>query len=146
MARLHAKHGAVLMVLGEQGEAEAVYHRALDLIRQTADRQGEIAILVALSEVYRRDHREAPAIAAIEQALALARALGDQAGEARCLANRVYLRSSGYGQLVEMTPDAEEALRLARVSGDPKLVAEALVSSAGAPVARGVRPQPWVAP
>ena len=46
MARLHAKHGAVLMVLGEQ-EAEAVYHRALDLIRQTADRQGEIAILVA---------------------------------------------------------------------------------------------------
>ena len=48
MARLHAKHGAVLMVLGEQGEAEAVYHRALDLIRQTADRQGEIAILVAL--------------------------------------------------------------------------------------------------
>ena len=78
--------------------------------------------------MYRRDHREAPAIAAIEQALALARALGDRAGEARCLANRVYLRSSGYGQLVEMTPDAEEALRLARVSGDPKLVAEALVS------------------
>jgi class 3 adenylate cyclase/tetratricopeptide (TPR) repeat protein len=128
VARLHAKHGAVLMVLGEHGEAEAVYHRALDLIRQTADRQGEIDILVGLSEVYRRDHREAPAIAAIEQALAMARALGDRAGEALCLANRVYLRSSGYGQLVEMTPDAEEALHLARVSGDPKLLAEALVS------------------
>jgi predicted ATPase len=49
VARLHAKHGAVLMVLGEHGEAEAVYHRALDLIRQTADRQGEIDILVGLS-------------------------------------------------------------------------------------------------
>jgi class 3 adenylate cyclase/tetratricopeptide (TPR) repeat protein len=128
VARLHAKHAAVLMVLGEHGEAEAVYHRALDLMRQTADRQGEIAILAGLSEVYRRDHREAPAIAAIEQALAMARALDDRACEALCLANRVYLRTSGYGQLVEMTPDAEEALRLARVCGDPKLLAEALVS------------------
>jgi class 3 adenylate cyclase/tetratricopeptide (TPR) repeat protein len=128
VARLYAKHGAVLLVLGEHGEAEAAYHRALDLIRQTADRQGEIDLLVGLSEVYRREHREAPAIAAIEQALAMARELGDRACEARCLANRVYLRSSGHGQLVEMTPDAEEALRLARVIGDPKLVAEALVS------------------
>jgi tetratricopeptide (TPR) repeat protein len=128
VARLHAKYGAVLLVLGEQREAAAMYHRALDLIRQTADRQDEIALLVELSEVYRREHREAPAIVAIEQALARARALGDQAGEARCLANRVYLRTSGYGQLVTMTPDAEEALRLARVSGDPKLGAEALIS------------------
>jgi len=128
VARLYAKHGAVLMVLGEHGEAEAIYHRALDLMRQTADRHGEIALLVAVSEVYRRDHREAAAVAAIEQALALARVLGDRASEALCLANRVYLRTSGYGQLVAMTPDAEEALRLARGSGDPKLVAEALVS------------------
>ena len=128
MARLHAKHGAVLMVLGEHEGAEAGYHRALELIRQTADRRGEIEILVELSVVYRRYHREAPAIAAIEQALAMARELGDQACEARCLANRVFLRSSGYGQLVEMTPDAEEALRLARVIGDPKLLTEALVS------------------
>jgi hypothetical protein len=78
--------------------------------------------------VYRRGHREAPAIAAIEQGLAMARELGDRACEALCLANRVYLRSSGYGQLIEMTPDAEEALHLARVIGDPKLLAEALVS------------------
>ena len=38
------------------------------------------------------------------------------------------LRSAGYGQLVETTPDAEEALRLAREIGDPKLLAEALIS------------------
>jgi tetratricopeptide (TPR) repeat protein len=128
VARLHAKYGAVLVVLGEQEEAEAAYHRALELIQQTADRHGEIALLAELSEVYRREHRDAPAVAAIEQALAMARALGDRAGEARCLATRVYLRTSGYGQLVAMTPDAEEALHLARVSGDPKPVAEALVS------------------
>ena len=41
--------------LGEYEEAEAAYHRALDLIRQTADRRGEIDILVGLSEVYRRE-------------------------------------------------------------------------------------------
>ena len=58
----------------------------------------------------------------------MARELGDRACEARCLAHRASIRSVGYGQLVETTPDAEEALRLAREIGDPKLVAEALVS------------------
>ena len=104
------------------------YQRALELLRQTADRRGEINILAALSLVYRRYHREAPAIASIEQALAMARELGDRAYEALCLANRAYIRSSGYGQLVETTPDAEEALRLAREIGDPKLLMETLIS------------------
>jgi class 3 adenylate cyclase/tetratricopeptide (TPR) repeat protein len=128
MARLHAKHGAVLMVLGEYEGAVTAYQRALELIKQTEDRRGEIDIRVGLSEVYRRDHREEPAIAAIEQALAMARELGDRACEALCLANRVSIRSSGYGQLVDATPDAGEALRLAREIGDPKLLAEALIS------------------
>jgi tetratricopeptide (TPR) repeat protein len=128
VARLHARQGAVLAVLGEYEEAVAAHQRALELIQQTADRRGEIDILVALSLVYRRYHREAPAIAAIEQALAMARELGDQACEALCLANRAYLRSTGYGQLVETTPDAEEALRLAREIGDPKLLIETLIS------------------
>jgi class 3 adenylate cyclase/tetratricopeptide (TPR) repeat protein len=127
VARLHIKHGAVLMVLGEYEGAVAAYQRALDLIRQTADRRGEIDILVELSEVYRRYHRAEPAIAGIEQALAMARELGDRACEARCLTNRAYIRSSGYGRIVETTPDAEEALHLAREIGDPKLLAETLI-------------------
>ena len=127
MAPLHAKHGAVLMVLGEYEEAVAAYQRALELIRQTEDRRGEIDILVGLSEVYRRDHREEPAVVAIEQALAMARELGDRAFEALCLANRVSIRASGYGQLVDATPDAGEALRLAREIGAPKLLAETLI-------------------
>jgi tetratricopeptide (TPR) repeat protein len=128
IARLHARHGTVLMLLGEYEGAVAAYQRALELIRQTEDRRGEIDIRVGLSEVYRRDHRETPALAAIEQALTMARALGDRACEALCLANRAYIRSSGSGQLVETTPDAGEALRLAKEIGDPKLLAEALLS------------------
>jgi tetratricopeptide (TPR) repeat protein len=58
----------------------------------------------------------------------MAREPGDRAYEALCLANRTYIRSSGYGQLVETTPDAEEALRLAREIGDPKLLMETLIS------------------
>jgi tetratricopeptide (TPR) repeat protein len=57
----------------------------------------------------------------------MARELDDRTYEALCLATRVYIRSSGYGQLIEMTPDAEEALRLAREIGDPKLLVEALI-------------------
>jgi tetratricopeptide (TPR) repeat protein len=128
VARLHAKHGAVLAVLGEFGGAVAAYQRALELIRETADRRGEIDLLVGLCGAYIRSHHRDPALAAIEQALAMTRELGDRAFEARCLANRAWLRSVGYGQLVETTPDAEEALRLAREIGDPKLLAEALIS------------------
>jgi tetratricopeptide (TPR) repeat protein len=128
VARLHAKQGAVLTVLGEHEGAVAAYQRALELIRQTADRRGDINILVGLSRVYIRSHREAPAVASIEQALAMARELGDRACEALCLATRATIRSVGYGQLAEITPDAEEALRLARDIGDPKLLAEALIS------------------
>src|SRR5215813_6898733 len=65
MARLHAKHGAVLAVLGEYEEAVAAYQEALELIQQTADRRGEIDLLAALSLVYRMYHRETPAIASI---------------------------------------------------------------------------------
>jgi tetratricopeptide (TPR) repeat protein len=128
MARLHAKHGAVLRVLGEYEGAVAAYQRALELIRQTADRRGEIDILAGLTRVYDSSHREAPANATNEQALVLARELGDRAGEALCLANRASIRNHGYGQLVEATPDAEEALRLAREIGDPKPLGDVLIT------------------
>jgi class 3 adenylate cyclase/tetratricopeptide (TPR) repeat protein len=128
LARLYAKHGAVLAVLGEFGRAVAAYQQALELIRRTADRRGEIDILVRLSVAYKRFPREAPVITTIEQALAMARDLDDRACEARCLATRASIRSDGYGQLVETTSDAEEALRLAREIGDPQLLMEALIS------------------
>ena len=116
------------MVLAEYERAEAAYQRALELIRLTVDRRGEIDILVGLSRIYLNSHREAPANASIEQALALAREMGDRAFEALCLTRRVSLRSSEYGPRADTTSDAEEALRLARDIGDPQLVAEALIA------------------
>jgi tetratricopeptide (TPR) repeat protein len=106
----------------------AAYHQALELLRQTADRRSEIDILARLSVAYKRSPQEALVLTTIEQALAMARDLGDRACEARCLATRASLRSDGYGQLVDTTSDAEEALRLAREIGDPQLLLEALLS------------------
>ena len=88
MARLYAKYGTVLKALVEYEGAVAAYQRALELIRQTADRRGEIDILVGLGGMYVRYHREGPATATIEQALVMARELGDRAFEALCLTNR----------------------------------------------------------
>ena len=147
VARLHAKHGAVLTVLGEYEGAVAAYQRALELIRQTADRRGEIDILVGLSAVYRRYHREAPAIATIEQALAMARELGDRACEALCLANRAYIRSCRVWPACRNdarcrggAAPGQGDWRPEAVSGGPDLPRQVT------PVARGVRPQPRVSP
>jgi tetratricopeptide (TPR) repeat protein len=54
MARLYAKYGTVLKALVEYEGAVAAYQRALELIRQTADRRGEIDILVGLGGMYVR--------------------------------------------------------------------------------------------
>ena len=108
----------------------AAYQRALELIRQTADRRGEIDIPVGLSGctegITVRHRRSRP----------LSRRWpwrGSWAiGPARRAASPTGLYPiNGYGQLVETTPDAEEALRLAREIGDPKLLAETLITSAG---------------
>ncbi|MBI3796070.1 MAG: AAA family ATPase [Deltaproteobacteria bacterium] len=127
VARLHAKHGAVLMVLAEYEEAVAAYQRALELVRQVKNRQGEIEILVELSMVYVSAHREEPATEYGEQALVIARELGDPVSQAICLANRVYTVTTGRGPTVETTRDAEESLRLAREIEDPKLQAQTLI-------------------
>ena len=130
VARLQAKHGAVLMVLAAYDEAVAAYERALDIMRAMGDRRGEIEILLGLSTVYTNTHSfgAAPAVDAIEQALAVARALQDQALQAVCLASRVRVLTRGYGHLLEAMPDAEEALHLARGTQNPKLLAETLIA------------------
>ena len=126
LARLHEKHASALTALTEYEAAAAAYQRALELIRQVGDRRGEIEILVGLSHVYNWYHRPEPALAYNDQALAMARELGDQASQSGCLAIRWFIRVTSYGQLLEAMPDAEEALHLARAVGDPKLLAQAL--------------------
>jgi class 3 adenylate cyclase/tetratricopeptide (TPR) repeat protein len=126
LASLHKKHAAALTALLEYEAAAAEYQRALELIRQVEDRQREIEILAGLSNVYNWYHRPEPAMAYNDQALALARELGYQAAQADCLVIRVLHRIGYYGQILDAMPDAEEALRLARAVGEPKLLAQAL--------------------
>jgi class 3 adenylate cyclase/tetratricopeptide (TPR) repeat protein len=126
LTSLHAKHGAVLMVLAEYEAAVAEYQWALELVRQVGDRRSEMDMLVALSSVYHFYHRPEPALERIDDALAMARELDDRAFQAVCLAYRVQIRAAGYGQLVETVTDAEEALRLSKGIGDPKLLAQIL--------------------
>jgi class 3 adenylate cyclase/tetratricopeptide (TPR) repeat protein len=126
LASLHVKYAVVLGILTEYEAAVAEYQRALQLSRQVGDRWGEIEILAGLSNVYNFNHRPEPAMAYNDQALAMARELGDQASQANCLAIRALIRLAAYGQIREVMPDAEEALRLSREVGDPKLLASAL--------------------
>jgi tetratricopeptide (TPR) repeat protein len=128
VARLHAKHGALLEALGTYEEAVVAYQQALELIRQAGDRRGEIDILVGLSGVYNSAHREEPATAYSEQALTMARELNDRACLAVCLIQRAVICSVAHGQIVEATSDAEEALRLAREIGDPKSLSQTLLA------------------
>jgi len=132
LATLHVKHGAVLAVLGEYEDATAEYRRALELARRAGDRRHEVKILVGLSGVCSSSHRREPAIEYNEQALAIARELDDRALWAACLANRVQIRSAGWGQIVETTPDAEEALRISKELGDSGLLLETLNYVGGA--------------
>jgi class 3 adenylate cyclase/tetratricopeptide (TPR) repeat protein len=129
LAILHAKQGAVLMVLAEYEAAVAQYERALELVQRVGDQHGEMDILVALSNVYNFYHRPEQAIEHIDRALSMARELNDRAFQAVCLTNRFFIRSVAYGQLAEMTPDAEEALCLSKEIGDPKLLAQTLCYS-----------------
>ena len=126
LVSLHEKHAAALAVLIEYEAAATEYQRALELIRRVGDRWREIEILAGLSNVYNLYHRPEPAMAYNDQALALARELGYQAAQSDCLVIRVLHRIAYYGQLLEAMPDAEEALRLARAVGEPKLLAQAL--------------------
>jgi class 3 adenylate cyclase/tetratricopeptide (TPR) repeat protein len=129
LASLHAKYGAVLMVLAEYEAGVSEYQRALELIRRVGDRRSEMDILGALSNVYQFYHRPEPAMEYNQQALALAQELNDRTFQAVCLANRVQIRAAAYGQLVEAAPDAEEALRLSKEIVDTKLLAQILCYS-----------------
>jgi tetratricopeptide (TPR) repeat protein len=82
-----------------------------------------------LPYTYNFYHRPEQAMAYNDQALAMAQELDDQAFQTVCIANHVLIRATSYRQLVETTPDAEEALRLSKAIGDPKLLAQTLYYS-----------------
>jgi class 3 adenylate cyclase/tetratricopeptide (TPR) repeat protein len=132
-----SKLAGILSILAKYEEAVENYLRALELARQLGDRDLEMRLLVGLSDVYNWKHEGEPALDYNEQALAIARDTGSISFQATCLASRVLLRSAGYGQIIEATPDAEEALRLAGEVGDPRVLPRALAYLGGALQWRG---------
>ena len=134
---LHSKYAEILLNLSEYDDAAAEYLKALELSRSAGDRRREMEALVWLSSVYEYSHRGEPAVEYSDQALAIARELDDHEYQAICLASRVKIRTSGWGQIVETTPDAEEALRLSKEIKNQPLLARSLVHLGGALQWRG---------
>jgi predicted ATPase len=125
-ASLHAKQGAVLMVLAEYEGAVAEYQQALAFIRQAGNRRQEIEILLGLSGVYNWYHKTKLACDCVNAALAVALEIGDRASQASCLVMRAEAVAARQGQVMEATPDLEEAVRLAKGIADPRLLARTL--------------------
>jgi class 3 adenylate cyclase/tetratricopeptide (TPR) repeat protein len=125
LAHLHARHAAVLNILAEYDAAVTEYQRALELIRPIGDRKREIEILIALSGVYNWAHKIEPARQAANEALAIARQIGDRASEAGCLGMRAETAVAD-GTLIQATADIEEALRLSHEIAEPRLRAQTL--------------------
>jgi class 3 adenylate cyclase/tetratricopeptide (TPR) repeat protein len=134
---LHSKYAEVMLNLSEYDDAAAEFLKAVELARRAGDRRREMEALVWLSAAYDYSHRGEPAIDYIEQALAIARELEDREYQAICLASRVAIRTAGWGQFVETTPDAEEALRLSKEIKNQPLLARSLVYLGGALQWRG---------
>jgi len=123
MIALHAGRGTVLNILAEFEESLASYNEALGLARAQGDRVREVKLLVDTAIVYENSHQCDPAVEYCSKAVELARELGDKGYEAIARATRVAVVSAGLGQILETTTDAEEALRLSREVGDPRLLA-----------------------
>jgi tetratricopeptide (TPR) repeat protein len=79
-----------------------------------------------LSGVYNWYHKTEPALQCVNAALAIALELGDRASQASCLAMRGEATAAGCGQVMEATPDLEEAVRLSKEIADPRLLARTL--------------------
>jgi len=134
---LQSKYGEALLNLSEYDAAAAEYMKALELARRVGDRRREMEMMVEIASAYDYGHRGEPAIDYNERALAIARELNDREFQAVCLANRVAIRTAGWGDIVETAPDAEEALRLSEEIKNEALLAKSLVFVGGALQWRG---------
>jgi len=127
LAGLHAKQASVLAVLAEYEAAAAEYQRALELVRETDDRQFEIETLVGLSTMYMQSHQPEPAIRHIDGALEMARTLGDLGTQAFCHTQRAFVRSAGMGPIAETCPDVDAGLATYREIRSPRRLAQTLI-------------------
>jgi class 3 adenylate cyclase/tetratricopeptide (TPR) repeat protein len=126
-ASLFAKHATVLTVLAEYEAAGSEYNRALELVQEAGDRQGEIETRVGLSTMYMQSHQREPAIQHIDAALDIAGALGDRATQAFCHMQRAIVRSAGLGSIPETRADVEVGLATYREIRQPRRLAQTLI-------------------
>jgi tetratricopeptide (TPR) repeat protein len=131
VADLHAKRGAVLNTVGRHEEAIAEYERAREIATSAKDDSRKCRALLGLVDVYYNAHRRQPVRDCADEALKLAREIGDTRLEASCLASRILPVGSWEGPTQEVMEDAKEAVRLAQVVEDPRLLAAANVGLGG---------------
>ena len=119
LSELYTRRGRSLELSGQYAEALANYQAMLAVSRERRDRALELAalVLVAQTRTTPNPFFDADQGAALsEQALQLARALGDRRAEAKILWNLVNL-CAFTGRMAEGIQYGEQALRLARELG-----------------------------
>jgi hypothetical protein len=121
---LNEQHAAY-SVLIQRGQ----YERALEVARQTGDRQGEGFVLAHLGTAYQSIGELQRAIAMYEQALEIAREIGDRRGEGNILAGLAG-SYAGLRQLDNAIVLYSQALAIAREVGDGPGVSDALTGLA----------------
>lgn len=99
-------------------QAEAAGQECLALFRACADRQGEVDALLVLSHAWVDEEGPTAALEYHQQALTLARSLGDKWRQAKILTLPVMYPGSGHRDYQHTWASGEEALSLFREVGD----------------------------
>ncbi|GGM53660.1 SARP family transcriptional regulator [Micromonospora sonchi] len=103
--------------LGQHGDAEVDYQRALDLYRTVEDRIGQAHVELDVARMLDRQQRHRDAVHHLERALVLFRAEGHGVGEARTLAALGWEHAQ-LGQYDEALEHCRAALALLQASAD----------------------------
>lgn len=122
LGRLLACQGVLLFRQGNQGPAQAVLERSLALLRPLAVPEALIEPVMVYSLVNCVTGNLALAHQLMDEALALARASGDQWFTALCLTNQGVL-SRFEGRYVEAYERSQAGLAAWRTTGDPRFTA-----------------------
>jgi class 3 adenylate cyclase/tetratricopeptide (TPR) repeat protein len=127
VADLHAKRGTVLSIVGRHEDALNEHERALGIVRAGNDRRHECQVLLGFSEAHFNARGMGPAIERSEQALAIARELGDPSLQGLCSASHAFFSIVSYGPTPEILNEAEKAVRFIEPIDNPRLAANAKV-------------------
>jgi predicted ATPase/class 3 adenylate cyclase len=109
--------GAALSALGDIGEAQSTFERALESARRTADRACEGEAMMSLANISANAGRNSEAGNQLAAALTIAQSLADEMLECKVLNARGVVHV-GLGQATEARNDYEAALAIARRAGN----------------------------